>query len=700
MTFLISDTFADSLAKLSNEAQKQVKITVFDLQTNPDSPGLSFHKLDRAKDKNFWSVRASDDIRVIVHKTDESLLVCYADHHDKAYEWAERRKLSVHPITGAAQIVEIREQVREIVVPKYVETETLPSQKKRSELLFLDVSDATLLECGVPEEWLEDVRKADEDYLLALNDHLPSEAMEALLEIACCNVPVVRKIAVEERTDENHMFVHPDAQRRFCVVSSKEELARALELPWERWLVFLHPDQREIITKNYSGPARVSGSAGTGKTVVALHRAVWLARVNQEARILLTTFSDVLANSLLIKRNQLLLQEHDPKLTERIDVASLDSIALRLYRLRIGEVKIVSHNEISSLIDLAVAETLGHEFTKRFLHSEWEQVVDARQIKTWEEYRDASRLGRKTRLSEKSRKSLWSIFAHMLREMESRRLQTLSSVFKKLSEHFADSEKLPFDHVIVDEAQDIGIQQLRFLSALSGLAKNRKNALFFVGDLGQRIFQQPFSWKSLGVDVRGRSKNLRVNYRTSHQIRTCADKLLDRSLSDMDGNVEKRNEAVSVFNGPKPTILLFTDKGAERQYVADWIIQRLREGIKPHEIGIFVRSEPELARASEAVKAPYVILDHNVEVTAEHLALGTMHLAKGLEFKAVVVMACDEEVLPLESRIAQIGDDADLKEVYDTERRLFYVACTRAREHLLVTGIEPGSEFIEDLRKH
>jgi superfamily I DNA/RNA helicase len=113
-----------------------------------------------------------------------------------------------------------------------------------------------------------------------------------------------------------------------------------------------------------------------------------------------------------------------------------------------------------------------------------------------------------------------------------------------------------------------------------------------------------------------------------------------------------------------------------------------------------VRSESELARASETLEAPFVILDPNVEVTAERLSLGIMHLAKGLEFKAVIVMACDEEILPLESRIAQIGDDADLKEVYDTERRLFYVACTRAREHLLVTGIEPGSEFIEDLRKH
>src|SRR5579864_370463 len=121
MEFRIADTFTDSLARLTGEEQKSVKTTAFDLQLNPASPGMRFHKLDRAKDKSFWSVRVGSDIRLIVHKTASSFLLCYVDHHDKAYAWAERRKLETHPKTGAAQLVEIRERVEEIAVPVYVE---------------------------------------------------------------------------------------------------------------------------------------------------------------------------------------------------------------------------------------------------------------------------------------------------------------------------------------------------------------------------------------------------------------------------------------------------------------------------------------------------------------------------------------------------------------------------------------------------
>jgi superfamily I DNA/RNA helicase len=278
-------------------------------------------------------------------------------------------------------------------------------------------------------------------------------------------------------------------------------------------------------------------------------------------------------------------------------------------------------------------------------------------------------------------------------------LLTVSSLFSNLARYFAPAANRPYDHIIVDEAQDISVQQLLFLSALAG---NGENALFFAGDLGQRIFQQPFSWKSLGVDIRGRSKTLRVNYRTSHQIRTYADRLLDRSVSDLDGNIERRDDAIAVFNGPEPTIVLSQDEKSEQAIVAQWIAKRLSEGVKLHEVSIFVRSKNEIARAIDAVKltqTPFIVLDKNVETASDHISIGTMHFAKGLEFKIIVVMACDEDILPSASRIAAIGDDSDLKEVYDTERQLFYVACTRAREGLLITGVNPGSEFIEDMRE-
>ena len=693
--FRIADTFTDSLAGLTGEEQKAVKTTAFDLQLNPANPGMSFHKLDKAKDKNFWSVRVSRDIRLIVHRSDESLLLCYVGHHDKAYEWAERRKLETHPKTGAAQLVEIRETVKEVLVPVYVQTETVTAPKPAVEMksLFAEKSDDELLGYGVPAEWLMDVKKATEDTLLILTDHLPAEAAEALLELATGGKPRVSQPAAVTAGP----FDHPDAQRRFRMMTNVEELQRALDYPWEKWTVFLHPDQREWVERDYTGPARVSGSAGTGKTIVALHRAAHLARTHPNARVLLTTFSDTLANALQTKLRRLLGGE--PRLAERIDVHSLDAIGLRLYKAHVCRPTIASRENVRELMREAADAVSGHKFGQHFLLTEWEQVVDAWQLGNWEAYRDVVRLGRKTRLPEAQRRVLWSIFESVRAGLQSRQLITYAELFSSLAAVISKNKKVAFDFTVVDEAQDITPAHLRFFAALGA---NLPNALFFAGDLGQRIFQQPFSWKALGVDIRGRSRTLRVNYRTSHQIRTQADQLLGPVVTDVDGNEENRSDTVSVFNGPPPTIRSLKNESEEIKVVGDWIRERAKAGVLPHEFGVFVRSEAQLDRARAAAKEAGValtVLDEHVETASGHLSIGTMHLAKGLEFRAVAVMACDDEIIPLQERIETVGDDADLQEVYDTERHLLYVACTRARDYLLVTGVAPVSEFLDDFRK-
>lgn len=225
------------------------------------------------------------------------------------------------------------------------------------------------------------------------------------------------------------------------------------------------------------------------------------------------------------------------------------------------------------------------------------------------------------------------------------------------------------------------------------------NSLFFTGDLGQRIFQQPFSWKALGVDIRGRSRTLRINYRTSHQIRKQADRLLGPELADVDGNTEDRRGVISVFNGPKPAITVFGTREEKIEAVGRWLSERISEGVMPHEIGVFVRSAAAISRGRAAVEAAGLhpkVLDEKVETAGGQVSISTMHLAKGLEFRAVSVMACDDEVIPLQERIETAADDTDLEEVYNTERHQLYVACTRARDHLLVTGVDPASEFLDD----
>ena len=261
-------------------------------------------------------------------------------------------------------------------------------------------------------------------------------------------------------------------------------------------------------------------------------------------------------------------------------------------------------------------------------------MVDAWQLTSREGYRDVSRLGRKTRIGGKQREALWAIFEGVLAGLAERKAMTWSGVFGRLAEHLAGTKERPFGFAVIDEAQDIDIAEARFLGALG---KGCADALFFAGDLGQRIFQQPFSWKSVGLDIRGRSHTLRINYRTSHQIRSQADRLLPSEIADVDSNVESRRGTVSVFNGPAPELRIFDDAPAEQEAVGAWIATRLKEGCRPDEIGVFVRSDAEMKRARAAVKAAgaaSVELTDEIEATAGRVARSTMHVAKGCRSSA------------------------------------------------------------------
>jgi mRNA-degrading endonuclease RelE of RelBE toxin-antitoxin system len=688
MEFRIADTFTDSLTKLTSQEQKATKTAAFDLQLDPANPGLRFHKLDRAKDPNFWSVSVNMDIRLIVHRTNTSLLLCYVDHHDDAYNWAQRRKIERHPKTGAAQLVEVRETVEEEIVHQPIAKPAAAPHKPR---LFADTPADDLLSYGVPQEWLEDVQAATEDTLFDVVGHLPQEAAEALLELATGGKPLKPTVI----PNDDDPFNHPDAQRRFRIMGNVDELERALEYPWEKWTVFLHPSQRSLVERDCTGPTRVSGSAGTGKTIVALHRAVYLARRHPQAEILLTTFSPALANALKVKLERLV--GNDSAIMKRITVAAIHDVGRWIFNDTFGFPVVLEDKDLRSKL-LNIAEDVAPgKFSEAFLWSEWNDVVDPWRVVTWEAYRDVPRLGRKTRLGVKQRELLWQIFEPMHRWLKETGYLTWPILFQWITDHITNTCDYPYTFAVVDEAQDMGIAELRFFAALG---QQRPDSLFFTGDLGQRIFQQPFSWKNLGVDIRGRSHTLSINYRTSHQIRAAADRLLPGIISDVDSIQDDRRHTVSVFNGPAPVVEIHDSPEDEIEAVGEWIVNRLTDGLQPEEIGVFVRDRPQLTRAISAIKAAGAVpveLDEHVACAPGRIAVSTMHLAKGLEFRAVVVMACDDEIIPQQGRIESVTDESDLEEVYTTERHLLYVACTRARDHLLVSGVDPASEFLDDL---
>ena len=695
MQFRIADSFTKALNKLSAQEQSAAKITVFDLQQNPSAPGLQFHRIDKSKDPNFWSIRGNRDIRVIVHKTADSFLVCYTDHHDDAYKWAERRRIETHPKTGAAQIVEVRERVEEIALPVYAEPQPAAAAEAPVRFLpplFLQLSKDDLLSVGVPDDWLDDVHSSSEDNFFELTDHIPAEAAEALLDYAVTGI-LRRPGAVEPGASP---FDHPDAQRRFRVLDDVEELERALAYPWDQWTIFLHPSQRRVASQEFNGPARVSGSAGTGKTVVALHRTAAVLKKDPRAKVLLTTFSSPLANALEHKVR--ILTGNNGANASNLTILPFEGVARDLFTLAFGHApRAASMEHIKRALEAAAKELGITDFTSRFLVSEWNNVVDAWQINSLDAYRDVPRLGRKNRLGSRQRERVWPVFVRARELLQAQGVNSWPETFAEVTAHYAERSHKPFSHIIVDEAQDLGVPELRMLAAI---ADQTPNALFFAGDLGQRIFQEPFSWKALGVDIRGRSHILKVNYRTSHQIRQTVDRLLPPLVHDVDGDEEDRRGTVSVFNGPDPEIRVFKDSKQEIDGLALWIYEAIEDGIEPDEIGVFVRSMEELLRARAVVTnagQTTLQLSDRVEEREGRISIGTMHLAKGLEFRAVVVMACDDDLLPLQNRIETVSDETELNEVYETERHLFYVACTRARDRLLVSGVEPASEFFADL---
>jgi hypothetical protein len=682
MRFAIANTFQKALQKLESKdaaAAKLAKQSAFDFQMNPARSGFSFERLNKSKDPNFWSLRVSDGIRIIAHRSPDLVTMCYVDRHDEAYQWAERRRFEVHPETGAAQIVEIRETVKEIT--KVIERQVRPP-------LFGGFEPDYLFALGVPTEWLDGVRLVSEDNFDALIGHLPDEAVERLLDLAA-GKPVPRPTPVKGTTDITAVL-HPDAQRRFRVIDNQQELRQALDFPWDQWIVFLHPTQRSVVEKSFSGPARVTGSAGTGKSVVALHRAAWLAKQGPKAKILLTTFSKTLATRLAQNADILMGRSAE---RAQIEVEHLHKIARDLWVKKKGRPFIaVTAKRLAALMEAAQVTVAGAgRFSAGFLQNEFETVVDSAGITTWEQYKSASRANRGTPLGARQKLTIWHVFEKLVQLLARENLSTWISLCYQASQLAGPV----YDHVIADEAQDFGPAELRFVRALVAPGKND---ILLCGDSGQRIYKPRTSLLSCGLDVRGRSTQLKINYRTTQQIRQFADGLFAAAEADADGQSLTR-DAVSILNGPVPAVTPFGSIADEISGLAEWLELQLREGVQPREIAIFARTEAVLRDRAEPALEPLglkaLLLNDDDPADENHVSLGTMHRAKGLEFKAVAVIGCDQGLLPLRSVLDAFTDPVERDLFVEQERNLLYVALTRAREHLLVSHSGPPTSFLK-----
>lgn len=698
----VAKSYFDAYARLPKRMQKKAKETLEQFTQNPTSPGLNFETLPGMRDSKVRSIRVDGAYRMIIVKPPRGdvFLAVWVDNHDEAYDWASRKSFEVNPVSGVLQVYSIEES-RDEALAEEAQPAAIPDS---SPSLFESVEDENLLLAGVPEPLLPSVRGLKTEYDLdALAPHLPADACDMLYLVAA-GVPFLealeqasrptKKVAAVDTNDFQAALERELSQDAFHVVEGEEELERMLDAPMEQWRVFLHPSQRRIVRMNANGPVRVLGGAGTGKTVVLMHRARHLAEnelTGAQDRIFVTTFTKNLAADIEEALRQLC-----PESMDRIKVANLHAWALSYYQRAVGErIRVVDESSREAWMDDASSLLTSDEFPGSFFLEEWDQVVQAQGIDTEAGYLRARRIGRGTRLQRAQRKEVWRVFAAYRSRLRDERRLEWQDVIREVRLALERPDAGPeFQAVLADEIQDFTEQELRLLRAMVAPGKSD---LFLVGDAHQRIYGKMTSLGKCGIEIRGRSRRLRLNYRTTEQIRARAVGVLEGiDVDDMDGGVDSFTGYRSLRGGPAPRVLHFERQEQEQEAIVEAIEAWMEVG-EASDICLAARTHDALALYAailDQAGIPHVEIKKDARAGAKGVRLATMHRLKGLEFKRVILASVQEGLVPLRVSQSELGDAASYEDHVQRERCLFYVASTRARDELFITGFGGPSSFI------
>ena len=682
----ISSDFLSAFAAIPRKMQGKVTDFVSRFRNNPDSPGINYERIRDARDGNLRSVRIDDTYRgIVLHPPAGNVYVLlWIDHHDDAYAWARNRRCSVHPETGSLQVFEVREAVLQ-------EREAAPE----SPPLFGDVSDRRLLRMGIPEELVGAVKGLrTEAELDEMAEALPQEAADALnlLFLGFSPEEIIQDLELQgqEKGVDTEDFARAlqtaEARSRFFVAEDDLELQEILQAPLEKWRVFLHPSQRKIVDRDWNGPVRVLGGAGTGKTVAAVHRARKLVQsvLKEGERVLFTTFTVNLAED--IRSNLAKLCSDD--VMERIEVINLDRWVYHFLKGRGYELKYLFDDDMRR-------EFWGRAMTYRpdgidlpegFFAEEWDRVIQPQEISVEREYFQADRRGRGIPLDRKQRRALWPVFEEyraILSEQGYCEPDDAMRDARRLLE--TTGEKLPYRSIVVDEAQDLGPLAFRLIRRM---VPEDKNDIFIVGDAHQRIYRRQTVLSRCGIEIRGRSRKLRINYRTTEETRQWAMALLEgRDFDDLDGGKDSQEGYRSLLRGQPPRLEGFETFDQEADFLAAYLKELEASGEVLQNVCLTARTNSlveqyRTALEERGVAGAVIRTDAPEDRREEGVRFATMHRVKGLEFDRMIIAGAG--ALPYRF-VHETDDPAEAKERDTMERSLAYVAATRARTHLLVT---------------
>jgi mRNA-degrading endonuclease RelE of RelBE toxin-antitoxin system len=703
ITVAIASDFFTSFSKVPRKQQAKVLDFINKFRSNPMLPGIHYERIARAKDPNMRSVRIDQSYRGIVLKPESGnvYVLLWVDHHDEAYKWAENKSYQIHPETGSLQVID----VEEVAAPPVTASEPGSVDEKG---LFDEVRDKHLLQLGVPEQQLALVRGLkNESDLDRISDQLPQEAYEALFFLACGDTleAVFRQIEKPEKAiavntkDFETALDNPDSRRRFYVVDDDLELAAILNAPLEKWRVFLHPSQQSLVRRSWEGPVRALGSAGTGKTVAAVHRAIWLAQhvfTGANDRILFTTFTRNLAADIQENLSKICAKD----VLRRIEVINLDRWVSSFLRRNGYDFEIDYGKRTDPLwkqaVDMA-PDALNLD--PAFYREEWERVIQPQAITSAGEYMKASRVGRGTRLTRKMRNIVWTVFDEyraLLNENGLREPADAMRDTRLLIE--SKNEALPYRSIVVDEAQDMGFQAFRLIRQM---VPEGKNDLFIVGDAHQRIYRHKVVLGQCGINIRGRGRKLKINYRTTDETRAWAVSLLKGiPIDDLDGGPDDQKGYKSLLHGIYPVVKTFSNFQEEIDYIGEYLSQIRSEAGSLSGVCLVARTNNLLGQYQNAlhekgVKVYPIRRSEAEDRTAAGVRLATMHRVKGLEFDYVIVAGVNDGIIPLDGIQSRSTDPTVTMESEINERALLYVSATRSKKEVLVTSFGKPSRFIE-----